>query len=573
MENTPNSGQPTGVGGGYEDVLSGASSSGAPSSAPPTISNAANAAVASSQQPGMTTPPPQPAAAPPPPPKQSALSQILHAVGNALGGGETEKFVNKQTGAIEERPRSTGSKIGSAISTIAMGAAAGASQHGPGSVGRSALAGGQVVQEAQDRRNQQLQAESQNVRETNDAQQRALLTQASLAKSNQEMARMSFDLRRSGLDFSKEQADVANEMASIKGIPGATMLGHFKTNDDLNSYLQQAGPQQSQQHAKDFAANLIRVVPNATGGFDAYQVPKGWDQQTIGPGHTASIMTTQLGKGGKPEPVWRTIPAPEDMTWGNFLQWQGQTLKASTDIDLNQANLAEKKAATGKDIADTAHEKAETALTNLNIKDKEQWLGLTQSGDLFGDPIGSDVGSRTEYNKRVDSFSKDYGKDLNQLDQASSQLNGIIANAQKTGKLPGADSVVGLFDAIGISSAPLKGKGFRISGEIVGEHRGARNVLQDAATKLQKYSPEGTGQVVTLQQLQDYSRILNSARHDAYVGAADQSRQQGIGVRVVPQGHNTAADANTVKLFLDLAGGNPQKATKALQTSGWQVAP
>ncbi len=219
------------------------------------------------------------------------------------------------------------------------------------------------------------------------------------------------------------------------------------------------------------------------------------------------------------------------------------------------------------------HEQAETSLANLNIKDKQQWLNLTQAGDLFGDPVGSDVGSRSEYNKRVDTFSKDYGKDLNQLDQATSQLRGIIANAQKTGKLPGADSVVGLFDAIGISSAPLKGRGFRINNDIVGEHKGARNILQDAATKLQKISPNGTGQVVTLLQLQDYSRILDQARHDAYLGAADVSRQNGIGVRVVPQGHNTPADASTVKLFLDVAGGDPQKATKALQASGWQVAP
>ena len=104
------------------------------------------------------------------------------------------------------------------------------------------------------------------------------------------------------------------------------------------------------------------------------------------------------------------------------------------------------------------HEQAERSHSRiLNIKDKQQWLNLTQSGDLFGEPIGSDVGSRSEYKSAWIRSRRTYGKDLNQLDQASSQLRGIITNAQKTGKLPGADSVVGLLIAIGISSAPLKG--------------------------------------------------------------------------------------------------------------------
>ena len=158
-----------------------------------------------------------------------------------------------------------------------------------------------------------------------------------------------------------------------------------------------------------------------------------------------------MGKDGKPKPVWRTIDAPATMTWGDFANWQSSTLKASTAVYLKALQMQHEKVG-------IQHEQGGTQLTNLNIKDKQQWLNLTQSGDLFGEPLGQDVGSRSEYNKRVDTFSKDYGKDLNQLDQASSQLRGIIANAQKTGKLPGADSVVGLFDAIGISSAPLKGR-------------------------------------------------------------------------------------------------------------------
>ncbi len=89
---------------------------------------------------------------------------------------------------------------------------------------------------------------------------------------------------------------------------------------------------------------------------------------------------------------------------------------------------------------------------------------------MFGNPVGAPGMDRKEYLKRVDTYTKDYSKDLNQLDAARSQLSDIIANAEKTKKLPGADAVVGIFDAIGISSAPLKGRGFRINNSVVGEH-------------------------------------------------------------------------------------------------------
>lgn len=545
--------------GGYQD-----SSASTPVPAQPVISNAANAAVSASQQPGMQQQAP-PQTQPAPPEHHNAIVSILRAVGDALGGGSTIKRVNPQTGVIEEVPRSTGSKVGSAVTTLLRGAAAGAAQHGPGSVGASALAGANAQDQFQQQQQQRLMQESQNVRDTNEQTMRQQLAQASLAKSNQDMVRTALDIKAANLKFDADQAALINELGTIRSIPGAQLIGHFDSNADINKYLAGAGDAASKQHAVDFARNLIRAVPSPNGGFDAYQLPIRWQDQTIGDGHTLSIMSTTMGRDGKPVPVWKTVPAPATMTWGEFVNWQSSTLKASTDNDLKALQVKHEKAG-------IEHEQAETQLTDLNIKDKQQWLNLSQSGDLFGDPIG-DVGSRSEYNKRVDTFSKDYGKDLNQLDQASSQLRGIIKNAQKTGKLPGADSVVGLFDAIGISSAPLKGRGFRINNEIVGEHKGARNILQDMATKLQKVSPNGTGQVVTLQQLQDYSRILDQARHDAYLGAADVSRQNGIGVRVVPQGHNTPADGSTVKLFLDIAGGNVQKATKALQASGWQVNP
>ena len=531
--------------------------------------NVGSLASAAANQPGMMTPPPAPApAAPPPSPHKSLLADIVSAVGDILGGPKTRKVVDRQTGAITEVPLSRGARIANTAGMFMRGAAAGmGAKPGPGFIGRAAAAGAEEEAGTEQRQQRNLMEESENVRQTKFASEQEMLAHASLNKMNQESTRLGLDIKSFGLKLSLDQAAVVNQLHEIESLPGARMIGHFDTNSDINAYLAHVGPTQSARYAQDWVRNKIVSVPSLDGGFDVYQVPKDWHTLPVGEGKTLSIFTTKQDlKTGKPVASWQQIPAPANMTMGDFLQWQSTALKASTDQDLQKAQLLHEQAG-------TQHEQAETRLANLQAANQEQFLNLTKTGDVFGDPIGAPGMDKAEYNKRVDSFSKDYGKDLNQLDQAGSQLQGIIANAEKTGKLPGAASVVGLFDAIGISSAPLKGRGFRINNEIVGEHTGARNVWQTMATKLQKVAPEGTGQVVTLQQLKDYNSILQQARHDAYLGAADQSRQAGIGVRVVPQGHNTPADAQTVKLFLDMAGGNPQKATKALQASGWQVAP
>ena len=190
--------------------------------------------------------------------------------------------------------------------------------------------------------------------------------------------------------------------------------------------------------------------------------------------------------------------------------------------------------------------------------------------DAFGNAVGAPGMDKKEYLKRVDAYTKDYSKDLNQLDAARSQLSDIIGNAQKTKKLPGADAVVGIFDAIGISSAPLKGRGFRINNSVVSEHvEGTRNAWQSMALKLSRLTPEGTGQIVSLEQLKDYERIMDQARLDAYLGAANDAVNRGIGIQFAPRGNGAAIDPNTMRIFLTLAKGDPIKASVIAKRYGW----
>jgi hypothetical protein len=241
-------------------------------------------------------------------------------------------------------------------------------------------------------------------------------------------------------------------------------------------------------------------------------------------------------------------------------------------------NIEDKPAKEAADIAEkgalTEKAKSDKAKTDEETKQLKDWDTGGPNGkgrvDVFGNPVGAAGMDRKEYVKRVDTYTKDYSKDLNQLDAARSQLTDIITNAEKTKKLPGADAVVGIFDAIGISSAPLKGRGFKISNTVIGEHvEGTRNAWQNLALKLSRLSPAGTGQVVSLNQLKDYERIMDAARHDAYLGAANDAVNRGIGVQSVPRGNGKAIDANTMDIFLTMAQGDAKVASTIARQYGW----
>lgn len=214
------------------------------------------------------------------------------------------------------------------------------------------------------------------------------------------------------------------------------------------------------------------------------------------------------------------------------------------------------------------NEAEKTRIYGTEHPEEKPLVGQT---DAFGNTIGNaSVKTQKDLSKVTDAYNKDYAKDLNQLDQTSSQLKDIISNAEKTGKLPGADAVVGVFDAVGLSSAPLKGRGFRLTGEVIGHHvEGTRNAWQNAALKLQRLTPEGTGQIVSLKQLQDYERIMDQTHHDAYVGAANDAINRGIGVQNVPRGNGKPADNNTIDIFLTLSKGDAAKASRLLKQYDW----
>ena len=198
-------------------------------------------------------------------PKQSRLSKILHAIGDAVAP-ETAQRVNSQTGQIEPVRLTTGQRIGNAIGTAVRGAAAGAAQTGPGSVGRAALAGVQAQQQFQQQQTENNLAQSRNVRETNAANQEALVRQANLALMSQAQARNALDMKAFGMELDKNQIALANSLQSVLDMPGVKLLQHFDSNAEINKHLETVGPLMAKKYAIDmtkkaFSSFLMSQTP------------------------------------------------------------------------------------------------------------------------------------------------------------------------------------------------------------------------------------------------------------------------------------------------------------------------
>jgi hypothetical protein len=189
-----------------------------------------------------------------------------------------------------------------------------------------------------------------------------------------------------------------------------------------------------------------------------------------------------------------------------------------------------------------------------------------QNTDVFGNVSAL---SEKEFNKRYDSFnkSKQY-QTLGVLQGSYDQFQQAVKDIDSGKPLSGAQSVVQLFNAIGISATPLAGKGFRINENTVKEHVEARGLDQSALQKLEKLE---TGAVITEKQLKDYAGIATQVYKNSFINAAKEQKRQLGYIDVLPLGNNEPVDAMTASLYLQTAGGDRAKAESALKKSGWLI--
>lgn len=504
----------------------------------------------------------QPAA---PPEHRSLMGDLASTIFHVFAGNPLAT-VDPATGGIKAANLTTAQKFENLAHGAIRGAAAGAAQRGPGSVGRSALAGVQASDEFNQQQRENLLKESANVRETNAGQQRDLLNKASLLKSQQDLAEGSLRIKMTNDQLQKSYADNANSLSELESVPGHEIIGTFKTADDFSKFLNEHPD--STGLAKDFAQHKIVTVPLPDGGFKAIKVPVEFVNQKTAEPFTISQVTPIQDDQGKIsyKTTTHTIPA------GSVTEGQKITMLGGATADAMKFQEHEDKQ---KETAATIAEK-KAQVANLGAEATEHLaqahaIDGTQISrpDLTGFTPAAPPGGVKEYNKRLDSFKKNVDQ-VAQTEGTYQQFNDVLNDINAGKDMTGAESVVALFNAIGISVEPLRGKGMRIQQSVVQDHQNARSFGQDL---YQKWLSLKKGDIITPQQVRDYASIASNVRTNEYTNLINQMHADGVSADPVikmVQGNGKKADDGTIKIFLQAVNGNGQKAAELLHQQGWQ---
>lgn len=535
-------------------------------------------------------------------PQPSFLQKAYSGAMGVLGGKTNTTYQPDAKGNIVPvvTPRSPGDAMRHVVASMLTGMAAGTQAYDPRRPGAPILtglgAGAEAVMQQARTDDDRARAQAQNNLKNNQAADEMTMRKAADARAQQESVLQSreYDQKFKAFDYQfdklhqadqQEMADRwnAREAAGVKPLMvDGKPVPEFDTMKEANDF--------AMQHKAEMIGgymNRVDVDPN-THKFVVGQVPA--EKQDF----TLSVSDGQGGKkqvsfNGTPNDYLtlqgkqadldknKTLQTEANMRIGEMKVQQGQQTKM-----LQAQNAWQKSLQASDNDVDTAKAyMKKTYPAEMSFLQAGELNTLAEKGGtaVFSEGVGAKdpftgkpapVTNEKEHFGLQKTFNKDYVEDANKLDRTYQQMQDIITTAQKTGKLTGAASVVGLFNAIGISADSLKGKGFRMSNEITGEHKGARDILSSAAVSAHKLD---TGQVVTLKQLQDYNQILGKARHDMYVTAGGEADRQGLVKDFLPRGNGRVADTNTMQIYLTLAKNDPDMATQAMTRMGWKIPP
>jgi hypothetical protein len=177
-------------------------------------------------------------------------------------------------------------------------------------------------------------------------------------------------------------------------------------------------------------------------------------------------------------------------------------------------------------------------------------------------------GGLREYNRRFATFKKNADA-LSQTEGTYQQFRSILSDINAGKDMTGAQSVVGLFNAIGLSATPLKGSGFRVNVNTIQEHAQARGWL---GALQQKLLSAKAGDVITPQQLRDYASIATQTRQTQYVNLVNETHNAGLNADfALPTGNGQPIDRETARIFAQLSGGDLTKAAAAMKAKGWTI--
>lgn len=498
------------------------------------------------------------------------VGKIYHAVLNTLGGTNDVSYSRDANGKLvqTQTPKTPGQQWKTIIAGAMTGLAAGATakKTNPGAPALTgAGAGFNAVRE------QNIETDTRKRGQANEdfeAQQKTTLGKAQVAMMTQQTTASAWKLSREQVDAKFQDSERENAfMKAISLDSGNRDLGVARSVDDLMQ-MHKEMPDLLQQQAHGNIYGIPHI--SAEGKIDGMRyalVNPDWKEKRIGEDQTLYRLTPPQ-KAGDPPVVDRQTVKAGTMTNGEFFNAQQATNAQFIQYYENQnAQTQENKRLAireaGENTRAAAKEKGEMDRAKLQYGDGSLTV------DAFGNKVGiTPEGSRLplkEFNGRADKFSKEYVQPLNVLQKTTMEFDRINSNPKQTG----AEKVTALLNAVGISGDPLKGKGFRITNDIIKEHAGARNIWESGVQKLNTIA--GTGGPITSKQIADYTAVAQGVVHDAYVTAAQEAKRQGLPVNFLPKatGQNQKASDLILKIYVDSAGGDLDAAEKALRAGGW----
>lgn len=323
--------------------------------------DASGAAGAAAAQPGMQAPPPQAAAPKPPPPEHtSILSNILHAVGDVLGGPQTRQQVDPQTGAVSN-VQLTGRER--AVRTAGMylrAAGAGLAQHGPGAMGKAAAAGAEEEQSFEDKQKDTALAESKNI-------QSQVLQRATIAHQNNQqlLAQRQFELQ--GKEFQQRVNDSNRSFDLLAQQNGFQKPQVMVDGKDING-----SPGNEEALMKYYTDPAAHKVPD---GYSLMYVPTTDENGKVS--HTIyQVPIDQMKKPIQvPADYFKQMTGLEPPSSGEVSTTMGGLIGLHSQFIESQLKQAEIK----KDNAQTAEATANAKLTGMMTSAATAGAGL--SGD------------------------------------------------------------------------------------------------------------------------------------------------------------------------------------------------
>lgn len=513
-------------------------------------------------------------------PHTGVLASILGAVGDVLGGPKSVKSVDPKTGDIIDQPLTGRERIANTAAMYLRGIGAGLAAHGPGAAGQAFIMGGQAEQQHEQQAMEQNQQQSQNIRqELNDQASRAHLAQLN--------AESSMRLTRDQTEIDAQTADKLEKYRSlIASNPSNKDWGTYKSLDDFiaaHKDFQQNGVSLLQMQAKGELAAVPVTEAGKITGFRVFQVNPEWADQLNDKEEKFLYPTGKMiddGKGNKtPEMKEETIPA-HAIKNGTLMQFLGTQGNEALGAAEKTAKTAESQQKTKESQELLPSQKAEAA-ANVAAKQASAQKDLAEAKalgtddfsapDSTGTKVDLPTGGVKEYNKRLNSFKKDIDA-LAQTEASYQQFHDIINDISAGKDLTGAQSVVALFNAIGLSVEPLRGKGMRINNPVIEEHIHARGLPQEITQKILKLKK---GDIITPQQVKDYAKIADEVRVNQYVNKINE--MHAMGVKADPalgllkgNGNSIYSDPGVAKILLKVTG-DPAKARQAAIDLGWQV--